>query len=83
MARTTKDGPFCDKYHKTPILKCAFCGTIRPCFTHVRTTGQPRCRPCSRKLEPCSSCQHDKVVVARTTPVGELLGKGPSVPQSL
>lgn len=60
----TADGPICAPCRKPPVVQCGSCGKIRACL--FAGTDSPRCRTCSRKLEPCIDCGRPSRVVART-----------------
>ncbi|WP_229700341.1 hypothetical protein [Streptomyces kronopolitis] len=60
----TADGPICAVCRKPPVVECGSCGKVRACL--FAGTDSPRCRTCSRKLEPCTDCGRPSRVVART-----------------
>ncbi|MET7296763.1 hypothetical protein ABZS79_32500 [Streptomyces griseoloalbus] len=60
----TADGPICAVCRKPPVVQCGSCGKVRACL--FAWTDSPRCRTCSRKLEPCTDCGRLKTVAART-----------------
>ncbi|MFF8943221.1 hypothetical protein ACF1A5_13315 [Streptomyces sp. NPDC014864] len=60
----TADGPICAGCRKPPVVQCGSCGKVRACL--FAGTDSPRCRTCSRKLEPCTDCGRPSRVVART-----------------
>lgn len=60
----TADGPIRAVCRKPPVVQCGSCGKVWACL--FAWTDSPRCRTCSRKLEPCTDCGRPKTVAART-----------------
>jgi hypothetical protein len=59
------DGPLCPTCTPPNIATCSVCGRTGPCLMS-KTTGQLRCRSCSRRWARCAQCGQRRPVRAGT-----------------